>query len=108
MVNNILYTLDFSLQIISSTTYHIRILVRNISVYLICKSIFVNDLLTKRYLLEHICGCLAIAANNMGALIRFLKKVRTNDNTLNPREPCATPVLHDIKLVINWISFKLA
>ena len=27
---------------------------------------------------------------------------------VNPREPWATPVLHDIKLVIKWISFKLA
>ena len=27
---------------------------------------------------------------------------------LTPREPWATPVLHDIKLVIKWISFKLA
>ena len=27
--------------------------------------------------------------------------------TFNPREPWATPVLHDIKLVIKWISYKL-
>ena len=32
------------------------------------------------------------------------KKVVTPIDPLNPREPWATPVLHDIKLVIKWIS----
>ena len=32
----------------------------------------------------------------------------TKHEGLNPREPWATPVLHDIKLVIKWISCKLA
>ena len=37
------------------------------------------------------------------------KKIYANNGGhFNPREPWATPVLHDIKLVIKWISFKLA
>ena len=31
-----------------------------------------------------------------------------NTKSFNPREPWATPVLHDIKLVIKWILCKLA
>ena len=42
---------------------------------------------------------------------RSIKTVHTYlfaKNCKYPREPWATPVLHDIKLVIKWISFKLA
>ena len=57
-------------------------------------------------------GCLtsdaaSCASSDVVAPLQSYKLI-LNHEALNPREPCATPVLHDIKLVIKWISFKLA